>query len=76
MDFSINLHNFDHKETCYEDMISSSKEQKKLLNSFSKIVTYYSLALFLLIGGSCMWSNQFCFDLKLGRYIQSRIGSR
>ena len=57
-------------------VISSSKEQKKLLNSFSKIVTYYSLALFLLIGGSCMWSNQFWFDLKLGRYIQSRIGSR
>ena len=22
-----------------------------------------------------MWSNQFWFDLKLGRYIQSRIGS-
>ena len=35
-------------------------------NGVSKIVTYYSLALFLLIEGSYMWSNQFWFDLKLG----------
>ena len=36
-------------------------------NGFSKSVTYYSLALFLLIEGSCMQSSQFWFDLKLGR---------
>ena len=41
------------------------KEIKETLeNGFNKIVTYYSLALFLLIEGSCMWSNQFWFDLN------------
>ena len=29
-------------------------------------LTYYSLALFLLIQGSCMQSSQFWFDVKLG----------
>ena len=47
--------------------ISSSKGSKKYQNGFTKSVTYYSLALFLLIEGSCMQRNQFCFDLKLGR---------
>ena len=38
-------------------------------------MAYSSLALFPLIEGSCMQNSQFWFDLKLGRKIQSRIGS-
>ena len=47
--------------------LSSSKESKKNFNGSSRIVTYYFLARFLLIEGFCMRSNQFWFDLKLGR---------
>ena len=48
-------------------MVARFSFLKKRKNGFSKIVTYYSLALFLVIEGSCMQSNQFWFDLKLGR---------
>ena len=40
---------------------------KETENGYSKNITYYSLALFLLIEGSCMQNNQFWFCLKLGR---------
>ena len=41
---------------------SSSKEPNKHYSGFSKIVTYYSLAVFLVREVTCMRSNQFWFD--------------
>ena len=46
-----------------------------MVNGFSLIVTFYSLALFLLIEGCSVPRNQIWFDLKLVRQIQSRTES-
>ena len=47
--------------------LSSYHESKKHYIGSSRIITYYSPALFLLIEGFCMRSDQFWFNLKLGR---------